>query len=102
MRNGVNSRFRCEELSKHAEKSDCESNRNCPVGIGVVPDLGSGRRIMDDLMRVASLVAITVLSIQMGLFFNWALLSLMLKAMNRVRPTAVGSTQSSSTPPNWA
>ncbi len=40
---------------------------------------------MDDLIRVASLLAITVLSIQMGLFFNWALLSLMLKAMNRVR-----------------
>ena len=63
---------------------------------------GSGRKIMDDLIRVASLVVITVLSIQMGLFFNWALLSLMLKAMNRVRPTAVGSTKSSSTPPNWA
>ena len=39
---------------------------------------------MDDLIRVASLVAITVLSIQMGLFFNWALLSLMLRAMSRV------------------
>ena len=35
---------------------------------------------MDDLIRVASLVAITVLSIQMGLFFNWALLSLMLES----------------------
>ena len=57
---------------------------------------------MDDLIRVASLVAITVLSIQMGLFFNWALLSLMLKAMNRVRPNAVSPTKSSSTPANWA
>ena len=57
---------------------------------------------MDDLIRVAALVAVTVLSIQMGLFFNWALLSLMLKAMNRVRPTASGSTKSSATPANWA
>jgi hypothetical protein len=57
---------------------------------------------MDDLVRVASLAAITVLSIQMGLFFNWALLSLMLKAMNRVRPNAAGSTKSSSTPAHWA
>jgi hypothetical protein len=57
---------------------------------------------MDDLIRVASLVAITVLSIQTGLFFNWALLSLMLKAMNRVRPNAAGPTKSSSTPANWA
>ena len=55
---------------------------------------------MDDLIRVAALVAITILSIQMGLFFNWALLSLMLKAMNRVRPTASGSTKSSPTPAN--
>ena len=53
---------------------------------------------MDDLIRVAALVAVTVLSIQMGLFFNWALLSLMLKAMNRVRPTASGSTKHSPTP----
>jgi hypothetical protein len=57
---------------------------------------------MDDLIRVAALVAVTVLSIQMGLFFNWALLSLMLKAMNRVRPTASSSTKSSPTPANWA
>jgi hypothetical protein len=57
---------------------------------------------MDDLVRVASLAAITVLSIQMGLFFNWALLSLMLKAMNRVRPNAAGSTKSSSTSAHWA
>jgi len=57
---------------------------------------------MEDLTKVAALVAVTVLSIQMGLFFNWALLSLMLKAMNRVRPNAVGSTKSSPTPANWA
>ena len=57
---------------------------------------------MDDLIRVASLVAVTVLSIQMGLFFNWALLSLMLKAMNRIRPNAAGSAKSSSIPTNWA
>jgi hypothetical protein len=57
---------------------------------------------MDDLIRVAALVAVTILSIQMGLFFNWALLSLMLKAMNRVRPSASGSTKSSPTPANWA
>ena len=57
---------------------------------------------MEDLIRVAALVAITLLSIQMGLFFNWALLSLMLKAMNRVRPTASGSTKGSPTPVNWA
>jgi hypothetical protein len=57
---------------------------------------------MEDLTRVAALVAITVLSIQMGLFFNWALLSLMLKAMNRVRPSASGSTKSAPTSANWA
>jgi len=57
---------------------------------------------MEDLIRVGALVAITVLSIQMGLFFNWALLSLMLKAMNRVRPTDSGSTKSSPTSANWA
>ena len=57
---------------------------------------------MEDLIRVGALIAITVLSIQMGLFFNWALLSLMLKAMNRVRPTASGSTKSSPTSANWA
>jgi hypothetical protein len=57
---------------------------------------------MDDLIRVGALVDVTVFSIQMGLFFNWALLSLMLKAMNRVRPTASGSTKSSPTPANWA
>ena len=61
-----------------------------------------GRRIMDDLIRVGALVAITVLSVQMGLFFNWALLSLMLKAMNRVRPTASGSTKPSPTSAHWA
>jgi len=55
---------------------------------------------MEDLTRVAALVAITVLSIQMGLFFNWALLSLVLKAMNRVRRTASGSTRSMPTPAN--
>jgi len=60
------------------------------------------RRIMEDLTRVAALVAITLLSIQMGLFFNWALLSLMLKAMNRLRPTASASAKSSPTSPNWA
>ena len=57
---------------------------------------------MEDLIWVGALTAITVLSIQMGLFFNWALLSLMLKAMNRVRPTASGSTKSSPTSANWA
>jgi hypothetical protein len=57
---------------------------------------------MEDLIRVGALVAITVLSIQMGLFFNWALLSLMLRAMNRVRPTASGSTKASPTSANWA
>jgi len=57
---------------------------------------------MEDLIRVAALVAITILSVQMGLFFNWALLSLMLKAMTRVRPTASGPTKSSPTPANWA
>jgi hypothetical protein len=57
---------------------------------------------MEDLIRIAALVAITILSVQMGLFFNWALLSLMLKAMTRVRPTASGSTKSSPTPANWA
>jgi hypothetical protein len=57
---------------------------------------------MEDLIRVAALVAVTVLSIQMGLFFNWALLSLMLKAMNRVRPTASGSIKSSPAPAKWA
>ena len=57
---------------------------------------------MEDLIRVGALAAITVLSIQMGLFFNWALLSLMLKAMNRVRPTASGSSKSSPTSANWA
>jgi hypothetical protein len=57
---------------------------------------------MEDLSRVVALVAITVLSIQMGLFFNWALLSLMLKAMNRVRPSASGSTKPLSNPANWA
>lgn len=45
---------------------------------------------MEDLIGVAALVAVTALSIQMGLFFNWALLSLMLKAMNRVRTTESG------------
>jgi hypothetical protein len=64
--------------------------------------MGYWRRIMEDLIRVGALVAITVLSIQMGLFFNWALLSLMLKAMNRVRPTDSGSTKSSPTSANWA
>jgi hypothetical protein len=54
---------------------------------------------MEDLAGVAALATITVLSIQMGLFFNWALLSLMLKAMNRVKPTASGSTKST-TPAN--
>jgi len=57
---------------------------------------------MEDLTRVAALVAITVLSIQMGLFFNWALLSLMLKVMNRVRRTSSGSTKSMPTPASWA
>jgi len=71
------------------------------LGCGL-PTPGFGRRFMEDLTRVAALVAITVLSIQMGLFFNWALLSLMLKAMNRVRPSASGSAKSSSTPANWA
>ena len=58
------------------------------------------RSIMEDLTRVATLATITVLSIQMGLFFNWALLSLMLKAMNRVKPTASGLTKSTPTPAN--
>jgi hypothetical protein len=57
---------------------------------------------MDDLIRVAALAAVTVLSIQMGLFFNWALLSLVLKAMNHVRPPASGSTKSSRAPAKWA
>lgn len=57
---------------------------------------------MEDLIRVAALLAVTILSIQMGLFFNWALLSLMLKAMNRVRPIASRSTKSSPTPATWA
>lgn len=57
-------------------------------------------RSMEDLIRVGALVAVTVLSIQMGLFFNWALLSLMLKAMNRVKPSASGSIKSSPTPAN--
>jgi hypothetical protein len=49
---------------------------------------------MEDLIRVVALVAITILSIQMGLFFNWALLSLVFKAMNRVRPSAASSNKS--------
>lgn len=55
---------------------------------------------MEDLTRVGALVAITILSIQMGLFFNWALLSLMLKAMNRVRASNPGSSKAS--PAKWA
>jgi hypothetical protein len=43
---------------------------------------------VEALFTVAALLAITFVSIQMGLFFNWVLLSLMLKAMNRVRPVA--------------
>jgi hypothetical protein len=46
---------------------------------------------VESLITVAALLAITFVSIQMGLFFNWALLSLMLKAMNRLRPTARNS-----------
>lgn len=40
---------------------------------------------MESFFNLTALVAITIVSIQMGLFFNWALLSLMLKAMSRVR-----------------
>ena len=57
---------------------------------------------MEDLIRLAALAAVTVLSIQMGLFFNWALLSLMLKAMNRAKPSAASSNKSLSNPANWA
>lgn len=57
---------------------------------------------MEDLIRVAALLAVTILSIQMGLFFNWALLSLMLRAMRRVRPMASRSSKSSPTPATWS
>jgi hypothetical protein len=46
---------------------------------------------VESLVTIAALLAITFVSIQMGLFFNWVLLSLMLKAMNRVRPVAENS-----------
>ncbi|MCI0423561.1 MAG: hypothetical protein L0312_30805 [Acidobacteria bacterium] len=57
---------------------------------------------MEDLIRFIALLVITVLSIQMGLFFNWALLWLMLKAMNRVRPASSLPAKPSSTSSNWA
>lgn len=50
---------------------------------------------MEDLIRVGALVVITILSIQMGLFFNWAFLALIFKAMNRIRPNGSGSKGSS-------
>jgi hypothetical protein len=41
------------------------------------------------IIIMATLLGATVISIQMGLFLNWAVLSLMLRAMSRmVRPSS--------------
>lgn len=63
--------------------------------LSVTPRLKCWEKIMEDLIRVGALVVITILSIQMGLFFNWAFLALIFKAMNRIRPNGSGSKGSS-------
>jgi hypothetical protein len=40
---------------------------------------------METVFNTAAMLAIVVISIEMGLFLNWALLSVMLKAMNYER-----------------
>ena len=44
---------------------------------------------MQSILTMAIILGATVVSIQMGLFLNWAVLSLMLRAMSRVvRPNS--------------
>jgi len=39
------------------------------------------------IFDVTTILTVTVLSVQMGLALNWALLTAVFKAMSRVRPT---------------
>ena len=43
---------------------------------------------METVIDMTALLTVTVVSIYAGLLLNWALLSAMLKAMNRARTTA--------------
>lgn len=62
----------------------------------IVPNLVLSQREQIDwslpvqlIIIMATLLGATVISIQMGLFLNWAVLSLMLRAMSRmVRPSS--------------
>ena len=41
---------------------------------------------MRTIFDVTTILTVTILSIQMGLVLNWAVLTAVLKAMSRVRP----------------
>jgi len=43
---------------------------------------------METIINMTALLTVTVVSVHMGLLLNWALLSAVLKAMNRSRTAA--------------